>query len=292
MDTALSITCKETPVGLIPADWEVTSQGEIATFYNGRAYKLSEWEKTGTPVIRLQNLTGTGNEYYYSNLSLPENQYVNSGELLYMWSATIGPKIWRGPKAIYHYHIWKVVCQPKRLDQSFMYQSLLYLTEQMKGQSHGSTMLHLTKSGMEKHMVALPPLPEQKKIASILSAVDNKLDLIDRKITATRTLKKGLMQRLFAQGIGTRDADGHWQPHTEFKDSELGRIPAGWSVTQLGNSAKVIMGQSPKGESYNSAGNGVPLLNGPTEFTDKHLLKFNGLLHQLNIVKMVIYYFA
>ena len=47
----------------LPLEWEVIEQGEVATFYNGRAYKLSEWENEGTPVIRLQNLTGSGRYY-------------------------------------------------------------------------------------------------------------------------------------------------------------------------------------------------------------------------------------
>ena len=79
----------------------------------------------------------------------------------------------------------------------------------------------------------VPPLPEQKKIARILSSVDSKLALIDQQITTTQTLKKGLMQKLFTQGVGTQDADGRWQPHTDFQESELGKVPAGWAVTKL-----------------------------------------------------------
>ena len=45
---------------VVPDGWTFIKQSNVANFYNGRAYKLAEWEKTGTPVIRLQNLTGTG----------------------------------------------------------------------------------------------------------------------------------------------------------------------------------------------------------------------------------------
>lgn len=126
---------KDTELGEIPAGWEVVPQGSVATFFNGRAYKLTEWEETGTPVIRLQNLTGSGDKYYYSNLVLPDHQYVEKGDLLYMWSATFGPYIWWGDKAIYHYHIWKVECG-ERLHQGFMYYSLVRLTAAMKGKTH------------------------------------------------------------------------------------------------------------------------------------------------------------
>lgn len=186
---------KDSELGEVPAGWEVVPQGSAATFFNGRAYKLTEWEKTGTPVIRLQNLTGSGDKYYYSNLVLPEHQYVLKGDLLFMWSATFGPYIWWGDKAIYHYHIWKIECS-ERLDKGFMYYSLLRLTSAMKGKTHGSTMMHLTKAGMEKNPMVLPPIEEQVRIAEVLSKVDSKIELLTTRQSHFQTLKRGLMQKL------------------------------------------------------------------------------------------------
>ena len=186
---------RESEVGRIPKEWEVVRQGDVAKFFNGRAYKLSEWEEEGTPVIRLQNLTGSGTEYYYSTMKLPEHQYVYNGDLIYMWSATFGVYIWKGEKAIYHYHIWKVECS-NSLDKMYMYYSLDKLTEKLKQSSHGATMLHITKSGMEKTLMALPPITEQKQIAKILSTTDDKLDTLRAKKEKYESLKKGLMQKL------------------------------------------------------------------------------------------------
>jgi type I restriction enzyme, S subunit len=186
---------KDSELGEIPAGWEVVPQVSVATFFNGRAYKLTEWEETGTPVIRLQNLTGSGDKYYYSNLVLPEHQYVLKGDLLFMWSATFGPYIWWGDKAIYHYHIWKIGCS-ERLDKGFMYYSLLRLTAAMKGKTHGSTMMHLTKAGMEKNPMVLPPIEEQVRIAGVLSSVDSKIELLTTRLSHIQTLKRGLMQKL------------------------------------------------------------------------------------------------
>lgn len=73
--------------------------------------------------------------------------------------------------------------------------------------------------------IPLPPLPEQQKIAEILSTVDAKIEVIDQQITETQELKKGLMQRLLTKGIG----------HTEFKDSPLGEIPKSWEVVRFGD---------------------------------------------------------
>lgn len=195
---------KESDLGTTPSQWNVVSQSEVATFYNGRAYKLSEWEKQGTPVIRLQNLTGTGNEYYYSRLNLPEHQYVYNGEILYMWSATFGVHIWKGEKAIYHYHIWKVNPNEKYIDKLFMYYSLEKITNQLKQNTHGATMLHLTKTGMEEYKIALPTIPEQQKIAEILSSADEKIEILQNKKSEYEKLKKGLMQKLLTGQIRVR----------------------------------------------------------------------------------------
>ncbi len=132
---------KDSPVGRIPVEWEIHQQGDKADFSNGRAYKLSEWEKEGTPVIRLQNLTGSGKDYYYSNLELPERQYCKNGDLLYMWSATFGPHIWKGSKAIYHYHIWKVTPDETTLTKSYLYYLLDYKTLKFRSSEKQNNLL-------------------------------------------------------------------------------------------------------------------------------------------------------
>ena len=147
----------------IPSDWEVCRQGDICEFINGYAYSLSEFRKTGYSIIRIQNLTG-GNNYVYSDLDLPEKQFANSGDLLFAWSATFGPYIWNGPKASYHYHIWKLNLKDE-VDKRFVYFHLQRISERIKirGQS-GLGMVHMTKSGMERFPFLKPPLREQQKI--------------------------------------------------------------------------------------------------------------------------------
>lgn len=71
--------------------------------------------------------------------------------------------------------------------------------------------------------IAIPPLSEQKKIAEILSTVDEKIQKTDEIIAATEKLKSGLMQELFTRGIG----------HTKFKKTKIGQIPEEWEVEEL-----------------------------------------------------------
>lgn len=187
---------KSSELGEIPEDWDVVSLGQASEFINGRAYAIHEWETTGKPVIRLQNLTGRGAEYYYSNLQLPEKQYCNKGDLLFMWSATFGPVIWKGDKAIYHYHIWKIKCR-NSFSQDFLYFLLDDMTEKLKrGSSSGGTMLHVTKEMMESTKAIFPSFEEQTAIATILSDMDNEIQTLEQRLAKTSQIKQGMMQEL------------------------------------------------------------------------------------------------
>lgn len=128
----------------------------------------------------------------------------------------------------------------------------------------GSAQQVINLSALREVEVPLPPFQEQQKIAAILTAVDDKLDVIARQIETTQTLKKGLMQTLFSQGVGVQDADGPWMPHTEFKDSELGEIPAGWKVAPLGELIEKLMdfrGRTPKKLGMDWGGGVIPALS-------------------------------
>ena len=77
---------------------------------------------------------------------------------------------------------------------------------------------------LREKLFLTPPLPEQQKIATILSSVDDVIEKTHAQIDKLKDLKTGMMQELLTKGIG----------HTEFKDSPVGLIPAAWEVTHLG----------------------------------------------------------
>ena len=81
----------------------------------------------------------------------------------------------------------------------------------------------LNKEKMSRIFGLFPPLPEQKKIASILTSVDEVIETTQKQIDKLQDLKKATMNELLTKGIG----------HTEFKDSALGRIPKSWEVKRL-----------------------------------------------------------
>lgn len=101
--------------------WEEKVLGNVCTLLNGRAYKKDEMPDSGKhPLLRVGNFF-SNRDWYYSDLELDPEKHCDSGDLLYAWSASFGPRIWEGGKAIYHYHIWKVTRTKPMRASAFFY---------------------------------------------------------------------------------------------------------------------------------------------------------------------------
>lgn len=161
--------------------------GDLCKLLNGRAYKKSELLAEGpTPVLRVGNFF-TNQNWYYSDLTLDSDKYCDDGDLLYAWSASFGPRIWDGGKAIYHYHIWKMLPDEGRLDKRYLYHFLDWDKEQIKfAQGAGATMIHVTKGSMEARHIPVPTLEEQRRIVEVLD------EAFVAIATATANSKKNL----------------------------------------------------------------------------------------------------
>ena len=172
----------------IPVNWKWIRLGSGVRFINGRAYKKSELltDSNLTPVLRVGNLF-TNSSWYYSDLKLDKDKYIDNGDLIYAWSASFGPRIWNGGHVIYHYHIWKTVIK-EGIDKKFLY---YFLTDPHnvlgETQLHGSTMKHVTKTNMEKLPFPLPPLEEQKRI---VAKIEKLMSLVDEYAESYNRLQK------------------------------------------------------------------------------------------------------
>ena len=167
---------------------------EVATLINGRAYSAKELLQFGKyRVLRVGNFFSTS-DFYYSDLELEPNKYCEKGDLLYAWSATFGARIWEEEKVIYHYHIWKVEYDNKLLDKEFLCFLLNEMTENLKRDTHGSTMMHLTKEGMERKQIIIPPIGNQNSFVSLLHQADKSKFELKQAIEKIDNVMRALMQ--------------------------------------------------------------------------------------------------
>lgn len=174
----------------LPEGWEKTTLGEIATYVNGRAFKPIEWSKTGTPIVRIQNLNNPNAEYNYYDGYIEEKYHIENGDLLFAWSASLGAYIWKGKSAFLNQHIFKVL--PKEnVDKTFIYYLLDKVTSELYAKAHGSGMVHVTKGKFEATSVNIPPLETQQ---AIVNKIESLFDEIDEGIGRLKTAAQQIQQ--------------------------------------------------------------------------------------------------
>jgi type I restriction enzyme S subunit len=183
--------------------WEEKRIDEICKLVNGRAYKKDELLTGGKyRVLRVGNFF-TSDHWYYSDLELDEDKYCDKEDLLYAWSASFGPRIWKEEKVIYHYHIWKVIPDKNIVSRDFLFTLFEWDKEKIKAaQGTGTTMIHVSKGSMENRIVPVPPLIEQQTIIRQLDALrveTQKLEsFYQQKIADLEELKKSILQKAFS----------------------------------------------------------------------------------------------
>lgn len=209
--------------------------GDIVALLNGRAYLMPELQDSGKyRILRVGNLSGGNDSWYYSDMELDENKYCENGDLLYAWACNFGPHIWREEKVIYHYHIWKLVENKEKVDRTYLYYYLLHQTPFYLGGVNGATMVHITKKNMEKKTVYIPSsLNVQHRIASILSTYDS---LIENNAKRIRLLEK-MAENLYKEWFVRFRYPGH-----ENVEMENG-LPKGWKVKKYEDEFNVKYGK-------------------------------------------------
>ena len=133
----------------------------------------------------------------------------------------------------------------------------------------GSTIKNLGLKSLKEFEVPNPPEKDWKEIAKVLSDLDAKIELNNKINAELEAMAKLIYDYWFVQfdfpdenGKPYKSSGGKMVYNEELKRE----IPEGWEVKELKSIAKCIMGQSPKGSTYNQDGIGMPLLNGPADY--------------------------
>ncbi|EHH6695572.1 restriction endonuclease subunit S, partial [Salmonella enterica subsp. enterica serovar Johannesburg] len=238
---------------MVPKGWMLLQVSDICKLQNGNSFKPHEWDTKGLPIIRIQNLNGSGNYNYFSGV--PQDKWlVEPGQLLFSWAGTkgvsFGPFIWNGPKGVLNQHIYKVFAN-ENVHEHWLYLALLHITQKIEAQAHGfkSTLLHVQKKDIDNQFVLTPPVAEQKKISQILSTWNKAISVTEKLLANSQQQKKALIQQLLTGKKRLLDENGV-------------RFSGEWCTCTLSEVAHIIMGSSPKSEAYNDNGLGLPLIQG------------------------------
>ena len=140
---------------------EFKKLGTIATCINGYAFKPDDWGKEGLPIIRIQNLTGSGEGFNYYDGEYPEKVEVNEGDVLISWSASLGVYLWNQGKAVLNQHIFKVDFDKLPIDKYFFMYAVQQKLDEMGSKAHGSTMRHIVKKDFDNTRIAYPSIDKQ-----------------------------------------------------------------------------------------------------------------------------------
>lgn len=190
-------------------EWEATTIGDMFRLINGCAFKPEDWKPTGTPIIRIQNLNDRSAEFNYTQAPVPKQNRVESGDLLFAWSGTLGSsfgaRIWTGPSGVLNQHIFKVLMDEKKIILRFALLVLARVEEDIAKRTHGfkASFVHVKKSDLVRVDLLLPSVAEQRQIADCLCSLDAEIAAQTNKLAALKTHKQGLMQQLFPSAEGT-----------------------------------------------------------------------------------------
>ena len=232
-------------------DWVKTTFGEICTITRGASPRpIMDWvSSAGTPWVKISDATGEPGRFisqtkeFIKNEGRSKSVVVYPGDLVVSNSATPGlPKFLRIEACVHDG--WLLLRNFKGALPEFLYYVVLNDRKTLVGKGSGSVFTNLKTEILKNHEIALPEIPEQKRISDTLGQLD---DLIALNVAVSKTLED-LAQTIFKSWFvdfdpvkakmagekpaGMDDATAALFPDS-MEESELGLIPKGWEARQL-----------------------------------------------------------
>ena len=123
------------------------------------------------------------------------------------------------------------------VDAGFLWHALARRLSSLTRVAQGSTFTAVNKADLHGLEFLLPSPNEQRKIAAILSSVDDAIEKTRAVIDQVQVVKRGLMQELLTRGLPGR--------HTRFKRTEIGELPEEWKILTLADVVTIVSGGTP-----------------------------------------------
>jgi type I restriction enzyme, S subunit len=166
----------------IPPGWQYVRLGRVLDMFNGRAFKPTDWQPHGMPIVRIQNLNNIHASYNYCDPATVQPQHtIYRDAFLISWSGTPGTSfgafIWTGSTAALNQHIFKCEQVAPVYQPAFLRLAINSQLDVLISKAHGGAGLqHVTKGTLENLILPLPSLAEQ---ARIVARVEELMQLCD-----------------------------------------------------------------------------------------------------------------
>lgn len=160
--------------GLAPSNWKIGNLYDIAEFINGLAcqkYRPTENEAS-LPVIKIKEMhDGISSDTERVKSSIPENNIVRTGDILFSWSASLEVQRWTGITGGLNQHIFKVIPKEKYSSSYVYHQLKSYVIKFIQmAEARKTTMGHITRDHLKQSVIILPP---ENIIRDFSNQVDN-----------------------------------------------------------------------------------------------------------------------
>lgn len=255
---------KQTVAGVIPEDWECARISDVAKLESGHTpskREASYWNGS-IPWVSLFDTEGLQGKEIFETAKMVTEEGINNssarilpkGTVVFSRTATIGKTTVMGCEMATSQDFANYICGPK-LHNHFLVFLFRNMGRTWKSLMAGSIHNTIYMPVFKELQIILPPLHEQRAIATALSDVDALLGTLERLIAKKQDLKKATMQQLLTGKARLRGFDGEWV------------------VKPLGEVGEIVMGQSPSSSNYNSQGDGLPLIQGNADIANRKTIK-------------------
>ena len=255
---------------------------ELVIDYRGKTPKKlgGDWSQVGYRVLSAKNIK-TGRivqedaiRYLDSNLYTKwMKEKVNRGDILMTSEAPFGELLhWDSDEKIVLSQRLFCLRTNKKVDSKYLY---YYMTtnrfqKELDARATGTTVRGLRQPQLLKCKIEYPPIKDQEAIANILSSMDEKIRVNNQINKTLENMAQAIFKQWFVDfEFPNEDGEPYKSSGGEMVESELGLIPKGWVVGKLNDIATIVMGQSPKGTSYNEVGEGEVFYQGRTDFSSR-----------------------
>ena len=141
----------------VPEGWEKKPISQLGEYLNGFAFKPSDWQDSGKPIIKIKEMgNGVSNDTPRNNGErVPVKYLVKAGDLLFSWSATLMVIVWSGEEGWLNQHLFKVT-PAKGIGREFLLQSISNTIEEFQNLTTGSTMKHIQRNKLDQVFTNVP----------------------------------------------------------------------------------------------------------------------------------------